>query len=198
MLLVIMVKIQKDCRDYFDGYDDDSRLRSYENQIAEVSSLGCQRILEIGIGNAYVSKKMKGKGFDVVSFDFDFSLGPSVVGDMRFLPFKDSSFDVVLCAEVLEHVRFCVSVAALREIYRVSGKSVVLTLPQSRYPYWYKLLFLRKTLFGKPIGEHYWEIGWVGFSLEKVILAFEDVGFKVLKNYVFSGNKGHRFFVLEK
>ncbi len=193
-----MVKVQKDYRDYFDGYDDNSRLRSYERQISEVSDLGYQRILEIGVGSGYVSRKLKDKGFDVVTLDFDFNLRPCIVGDARVLPFKDNFFDVVLCAEVLEHVRFSESVAALREIYRVADKYVVLTLPQSWYPYWYKLLFLRKTLFGKPIGEHYWEIGWVGFSLEKVILAFEDVGFKVLKNYVFSGNKGHRFFVLEK
>ena len=50
MLLVIMVKVQKDYRDYFEGYDDNSRCRSYENQIAEVSSLGCQNVLEIGMG----------------------------------------------------------------------------------------------------------------------------------------------------
>ncbi len=126
---MIMARIQKGYRDYFEGYDDDSRIRSYVNQISEVSNLGCRKILEIGIGNGHVSKRLKDMGFDVVTVDFDFNLGPRIIGDIGVLPFKDNSFDVVLCAEVLEHVRFSDSVVALREIYRVADKYAVLTLP---------------------------------------------------------------------
>lgn len=42
---------------------------------------------------------------------------PDIVGDAHFLPIKESVFDLVICCEVLEHVRNLEIVA--KEIYRI-------------------------------------------------------------------------------
>ena len=48
--------------------------------------------------------------------------------DIVNLPYEDNSFDVVLCAETLEHVADIK--AATRELVRIARKAVVITVPQ--------------------------------------------------------------------
>lgn len=47
--------------------------------------------------------------------------------DIHELPFDDHAFDIVLCSETLEHVRNLDK--AVRELLRVAGKAVVITVP---------------------------------------------------------------------
>ncbi len=56
---------------------------------------------------------------------------PTIVGDARFLPFKDGVFDGVLCSEVIEHV--FEKERVLDEIKRVlrPGGWLILTAPMS-------------------------------------------------------------------
>ncbi|MEA3421916.1 MAG: class I SAM-dependent methyltransferase, partial [Acidobacteriota bacterium] len=51
---------------------------------------------------------------------------PFVIGTLEFLPFKDKSFDLVICSQVLEHVDN--PLRALEEIKRV-GKSAYVVTP---------------------------------------------------------------------
>ena len=55
-----------------------------------------------------------------------------VNGDAQRLPFSDSSFDLVLLLEVLEHVGHPERV--LEEVHRVSGKYILLSVPNE--PWW--------------------------------------------------------------
>ena len=86
-------------------------------------------MLEIGVGNKLVSDYLKKIGLRVTTCDFDISLKPDVVADVSNLPFKESSFDLVLCAQLLEHLPFGKFSKALREIRRVCKKSAIITLP---------------------------------------------------------------------
>lgn len=108
-----------------------------------------KRFLEVGIGgNLYreVLRRIPGR---CVRLDIDDEFvrfaafedakapppHPSFVrGDLLRLPFADSTFDVVFCSEVYEHLPPGKGPAALREIRRVlapSGK-LILSTPQSR------------------------------------------------------------------
>lgn len=42
---------------------------------------------------------------DIVSIDIDPQSGPDIVADAHAIPFLDATFEIVLCREVLEHVK---------------------------------------------------------------------------------------------
>jgi len=103
------------------------------------------KILEIGAGNGTFSLEMEKKGYEVVGCDSllgisredVINLGKKVFEktgfDFRFvqangvaLPFKNESFDGVLCADVLEHIPD--EGSALKEIRRIIKKDGILIL----------------------------------------------------------------------
>lgn len=64
---------------------------------------------------------------------------PLLQASVEALPFPDDAFDLVFCMEVLEHVPD--PERALRELRRVSGRWLVLTVP--REPIWRAMNFAR-------------------------------------------------------
>lgn len=84
-------------------------------------------ILDIGSGRAPYSKLIPGAR--VVTIDFSPDKGPKTVGLATALPFKDSSFDGIVCTEVLEHVSE--PERAVAEMFRVlrPGGCFYITVP---------------------------------------------------------------------
>ena len=99
-------KTQVNKEHYFNpNYDYVNKFISYFYQIDSISNLkDIKSVLEVGIGNKTVSNYLKTNGFKVTTCDFDKSLKPDKVADVRNLPFNKNQFDVVLCSEVLEHI----------------------------------------------------------------------------------------------
>lgn len=204
-----MVQVPKE--HYFGlKYDSKARWISYWYQINEVVKTTPSSVLEIGVGNKTVSDYLKKIGIKVTTCDFDKNLKPDVVADARKLPFKKDSFDIVLCAEVLEHIPLRDFKRALEEIKRV-GKSAVITLPHFSITNIYfgaKLFpFIPKKEVSikidiptkhKFLGEHYWEIGKKGYSLALIKVKIKSVGFKIEKSFYPTENPYHHFFVLSK
>lgn len=205
-------KIQVSSKNYFDiTYDTNARWNSYWYQIYEVVKLGPKRVLEIGIGNKTVSDYLKKIGVNVTTCDLDKSLNPDIVGDILNLPFKKDSFDVVLCAEILEHLPFKQVSSALKQIHKVTNKYAIITLPRFSLTNLYlgfKIIpFIPKKQITYKIdlpfshkfdGEHYWEIGKVNYGLSKVRKTFIDNGFLIEKDYYPPENPRHHFFILSK
>ena len=192
-------------------YDTKERWISYWHQIDEVVSLSPKTVLEIGVGNKLVSDYLKKIGLRVTTCDFDISLKPDVVADVSNLPFKESSFDLVLCAQLLEHLPFGKFSKALREIRRVCKKSAIITLPHFSITNLYfglkLILFIPTKQFSLKIdlpvkheflGEHHWEIGKRGYSLSQVKDKIKKAGFKIEKSYFPKENPRHHFFILKK
>lgn len=107
--------------------------------ISLVAPLNPTKILDAGCGEGFTLSKFYelkiGNSLEGIDFSKDaINIGKSLyphlnikVGDIYNLPYKDNSFDLVICMEVLEHLED--SQEALKEVIRVSSKYVLLTVP---------------------------------------------------------------------
>jgi 2-polyprenyl-3-methyl-5-hydroxy-6-metoxy-1,4-benzoquinol methylase len=85
-------------------YNTKGRWASYWHQISEVLDVSPASCLEVGVGAGYVRHALQENGVTVTTVDIDPRLGVDRVGDVSALSCADGEFDVVLCAQVLEHV----------------------------------------------------------------------------------------------
>jgi SAM-dependent methyltransferase len=104
-----------------DDYFTRESLHSLSFQVQQLRSFGRRRILEVGVGNGFVSTFLRRAGFDVVTADINPALGADVCRPLRELPkaLSGERFDLVSCCEVLEHMPFeelPANLAALREL----------------------------------------------------------------------------------
>lgn len=198
--------------DYFaKTYDTKERFISYWHQINEVINLKPKKVLEIGIGNSFVSEYLKKRAVDITTLDIKKDLKPDIAGNILNLPFKDNSFSLVTCYEVLEHLAYENFSNIISEVFRVSDSYAVLSLPDVERAWRFIITLPKigeiKRLISlprpkKPLhkfdGEHSWEIGKAGYPLSRIINDIEKENFKVEKTYRIFEYPYHRFFILKK
>jgi len=206
------MKVQVEPDHYFDkSYDSKERIISYWYQTKEIIELNPEKVLEIGIGNGFVSQYLRNRKINILTLDIDERLRPDISGSILDIPFADGSFDTIVSFEVLEHLPYEDVKKALAEIYRVSQKYAILSMPDCTKVYRFcmsipkigiysKLILLPRLKAPKHIfdGEHYWEIGKAGYPLDKIITDIQKTGFEVKKIYRPLENPYHRFFILKK
>lgn len=117
------------------------RLLTNFNQtlVKEVRRLKPQSVLDVGCGEGFTLERLRkakiGKHLEGVDYlDLAIKLGKKTHPDLTLkkgsiydLKYKDNSFDLVLCSEVLEHIDD--PEKGLEELVRVSKKYVVLSVP---------------------------------------------------------------------
>ncbi len=205
------MNLQVEPQHYYKNYDSKKRFCSYWHQINEITSHNPLSILEIGIGNGFVSKYLTQNGFNVVTLDLDRELFPDIVSSILNIPFSEKSFEIVACYEVLEHLPYFYFKKALIELYRVSSSFVIISIPDSNTAYRLYIQIPKFGLFKKIVeipkikkinhhfdGQHYWEIGKANYSLEIISNTINEVGFKIEKTYRVFEMPYHRFFVLRR
>jgi len=192
----------------FQKYVGLERWVSYWHQIDEVLRLRPKNILEIGIGNQIVSDCLERQDLLVKTLDIDEELNPDVVANVIKMPLTDNSFDLILCAEVLEHLPFEEFEQCLRELKRVTKKYVVLSLPHFGPPLKlaFKIPFLKQIKLAQKIpyhpehkssSPHYWEIGKKRYSAAKIKKIIKKY-FKIKKEFIPFETQYHHFYILEK
>jgi hypothetical protein len=90
--------------------------------------------LDVGARDGYLSLRLAGRYDSVTALDLGrpASVPPSlswVVGDASRLPFPDRSFDLVMCAEVLEHIPENLLRRVCAEMTRVTRHNLVIGVP---------------------------------------------------------------------
>lgn len=109
-------------------------------------------LLDAGAGTLSYRHLIKDAGCSYKSIDFK-QTHPELdhVGDIQAMPFGDSSFDTVLCVEVLEHVPY--PAKALTEFYRVlrPNGTVIITVPHIGYLHNEPYDFYRYTKYGLEV-----------------------------------------------
>lgn len=123
----------------------------YSSLISLAKPLKAETILDAGCGEGFtmdkLSKKGVGKKIEGIEYTKDaLSFGKKLFPNLTFrqgsvyeLPYKDNSFDLVICTEVLEHLEE--PAKALKEILRVSKKYLIISVPNE--PFFMLCNFLR-------------------------------------------------------
>jgi hypothetical protein len=204
------VNIQVSPHHYFSvSYDMKERFISYWHQINEIVILKPSEVLEIGIGNNFVSSYLKERGFRIITLDLDGRLGPDVIGDLMAIPFAEHSFQVVTCYELLEHLPYNYFLKVMRELINIARSHVILSLPDVTTVYRFHIELPRlkpiKKMIDHPFprpsvhqydGQHYWEIGKRDYPLKRIEYDIKQAGFKIIKSYRIFEFPYHRFFLL--
>lgn len=148
--------------------------------IREARKLKPNTVLDVGCGEGFtlmrlhkekIGKKLSGIDNMEQAIKLGKKLHPQFKiekGDIYKLPYKDNSFDLVLCMEVLEHLEN--PVAALKELKRVSKKYVLLSVPNE------PLFTIQRFFRGqniKKLGSHPEHIQhWSTTSFKKLVSQF--------------------------
>jgi ubiquinone/menaquinone biosynthesis C-methylase UbiE len=195
----------------FKNYSNQTRWASYWHQIDEIFNCKPNSILEIGIGDSFLSCYIKNHTkIEYASLDKAKEACPDILGSVENIPLNDESVDLVCAFEILEHLPYEQFETSLKEIFRVTRKNAIISLPywgrhfsfEFRLPYFKKIRWQYKlNIF--PIkhafdGEHYWEIGKEGYPLIKIKKNIVEAGFSIKKDFLAFYSPYHYFFVLEK
>ena len=102
--------------------------------IASHMPTDARTVLDVGSGPGFLTALLSQNGFRVTSVDLVLEslrrfAGARAQADASGLPFADRSFDVVLCAEMVEHLNDSERETVFRELWRVSRRHVLLTVP---------------------------------------------------------------------
>ncbi len=196
-------------KSHYEGkaYRSGERWISYWYQLAMVRRAKPETVLEVGVGEGIVARELRNTNVAVTTIDIAEDLQPDVVGSIVALPFLDNAYDVVLAAEILEHITFEDVPQALREIARVARTHAVIAVP---HPGWvfsiiYKLPLLPRISLMAQIpffwkehvfnGEHYWELGKKGYSTAKFVSLAHEAGLQLVSYEKYADDPGHRFFL---
>jgi predicted SAM-dependent methyltransferase len=204
-------EVQVDPQHYFQrSYLHGERWASYWHQIESVSRLSGDSVLEIGVGNGIVRDALVKIGYRVQTLDLDTELQPDHVGSVTEIPLPDCSCELVLAAEILEHIAWTDVPTALAEIHRVARNGAMISLPNAGYTFaceW-KLPLIARQRWSWRLprfwqrhhfdGEHYWEIGKRGHSLRQVREILRAAGFRLVASEHWPDDPGHNYFLLEK
>lgn len=93
-----------------------------------------QTVLDVGARGGFIARRLADRGLRVTALDLarpeiDDSRIESVQGDATGLQFADRSFDLVFCAEVLEHIEPPGLQRATQELARVARHCLVIGVP---------------------------------------------------------------------
>lgn len=170
-------------------------INNFEKTLAsQIKKLNVEKILDAGCGEGFTLEYLRvrkiGKSYEGIDFlkkaiEIGTKVHPNIVlreASIYELPYKDNSFDLVLSTEVLEHLED--PKKALKEIFRVSRKYIVLSVPNE--PIFMGSNFLRGknwSRFGNDI-EHINH--WTFFGFENFIKKNSGVKFRIIsKAYPF-------------
>jgi ubiquinone/menaquinone biosynthesis C-methylase UbiE len=142
-----------------------------------IKPLRSRAVLDVGCGEGITLKKLEDKKIGKNNEGIDYSataikIGKKIYpqlklskGDIYKLDYKDNSFDLLICTEVLEHLKD--PIKAVEEMKRVTSKYIIISVPNE--PFFIMANFLRGKYL-KSFGNHPEHINhWTANGLEKFL-----------------------------
>ena len=152
------------------------------------------RILHIGCGDGYLDSYLSGRFFSVMGVDINFvelqsasimNAGRNVgyvLIDGFILPFQESSYDEIVCIDVLEHAED--DVLLVREMSRVlkKGGGLTITVPNADYPLTFDPInYLLEVSTGRHLPLGMWGFGHRRlYNVESLSGLLESVGLTIV------------------
>ena len=113
-------------KNYFQGLES-KRIKTILSRIPPSNS-----ILDVGCGDGRLLNKINTK----FKIGIDFAVNPlkyvkclTYAANVEYLPFLDNSFELVICLEVLEHLKKNKLKKTLNELFRVSSRFILISVP---------------------------------------------------------------------
>jgi len=115
----------------------------YKNFYKIIRPLRASSILDVGCGEGFTLKKLQEKKIGKNNEGIDYSgtavkIGHKIYpelnlkrGDVYKLDYKENSFDLIICTEVLEHLKD--PIKAVAEIKRVTNRYIVFSVPNEPF-----------------------------------------------------------------
>jgi SAM-dependent methyltransferase len=189
----------------FETYITKARWSSYWHQLRLVLETAPQTCLVVGKGDGIVPVVLQQLGVAATTLDFDQQLKAEIIGDVRAIPLADSAVDVLLAAQVLEHLHWEDVPRALAELKRVARRRVIISVPQ-RGRSWAVAI---KPPLMRPFaasgvlpartphrydGHHYWELD-ARSTTRRDFETLLHASFPSFSSFVVKDNPYHRFYV---
>jgi len=202
-------EVQVDTIHYnFYNYLDLNRWNSYFHQIEETLAFEPKSVLIVGVGDNIVATILKQYGVKVTTFDFDNTLHPNIIGNVVHIKeiLQEQRFDVLLCCQVLEHLPYEYFEKIIKQFSEIAN-NVIISLPYSSTYFKVDIkiprIKERRILLNIHNGhklfkhneEHYWEIGYKGYSKRKIEGCIKQF-LKIQKLFTAKHNHYHLFFIL--
>lgn len=156
--------------------------RFFDRISARIEAAGPTKVLDAGCGEGETIERLRDllpepvQGVDLNPESVEFAAARLTgdrfeVGDLKDLRFEDSSFDLVLCLEVLEHIPD--PEPALVEMARVSSSELLISVPHEP---WFRLGSLARGNYLSDWGNHPEHVNhWNPKTLRKFLEPTVDV-----------------------
>src|SRR5947209_11401308 len=170
----------------WNAYYSRKRIVHQWTQVHLLTTVNCQKVLEVGPGLGLVTSLLVNSGCEVHTLDkapraFDYPAVPHLQKDVRDVRGDEiAGYDAILCCETLEHIEWD-RVGSVLAAFRDGGaKHLIVSVPYMAFQLLFeiylnsrtvrhyfsmkKLLWLRN-FAAEPPGGHQWEVGYRGYKL---------------------------------
>ena len=172
-----------------------AKMEFIENYFAKITKNA--DILDVGSGEGVLVEKFREAGYNIIGIDLNYASKYIIKGDLSKLPFKDGTFDYILCLDVIEHLNVEYQKEALSEIKRTLKKNgeLILSVPNlahfaSRIAFLFTGKLIRTSKIerhkgDRPIGEYLAMLNELNFKIVERKGIFPTFPLSSLLTYLF-------------
>lgn len=119
------------------NYDSTDSIRQKALRMMELIPEDVKTILDVGCGNGIITNELSSKwdvtGLDSSASALEYVKSKKIQAYATKIPFENSSFDLVLSSELLEHLKDEDLNKAVQEISRIACKYIIISVPNQEY-----------------------------------------------------------------
>ncbi|MCF8307726.1 MAG: hypothetical protein K9I68_01820 [Bacteroidales bacterium] len=179
----------------------------HQQKLLENNITKNDNILEVGVGSGFTTNYLLNKGFDVKTIDIDANKNPDIVENIVTAQSIFYNYNVLLAFNIFEHIPYSEFLEVIEKLNESRVSKIFLGLPIFKKII---LQFYFSFILLKPIdihiykkrkklsANHFWELAYKDFHLNKIIEDLNKRGFQCKENikylnqqYLYFNNKNN-------